>query len=429
MPRAVGAFMAVRRRQAGLSRAALAKNIGAGVEEVKWWEESGRLPDMALLSSVADALGTTAEVLQLRSSSLPSEVIEAVAGKLDGWPCAASPDSATYPTVRAAKTDSLPPPALSTELGVLYHGDSTAILPAIESRSIDCIFADPPFNLGKDYGQRVTDERGEQDYLTWCYLWLDELIRLLKPGGSLFLYNLPKWNIHLSAYIDRYLELKHWVAVDIKFSLPIPSRLYPSHYSLLYFVKGSRPRVFTPPRLPLLTCRHCGGEIKDYGGYKDKMNPRGVNLTDVWTDIPPVRHRRYKNRGANELALKMLDRVLDIATDEGDIVLDPFAGSGTTLAACELRSRRWIGVELGDCSPIIGRFESLGDERRQLSKIRAQINVLFTQDALALRMRNGHDNSRYRLSEDAVVEKGGEGRQRGYERSKQLSFTMEETNE
>ncbi len=389
MPRSVGAFLESKRRAAGSSRPALASALGVPPAEVAWWEATGRLPEPALLPRVAQLLGTTVAELQLRASDLPASLRrDLIAGLAPGEP---SP-------LPSAPPPRLPEPAYSTDLGSLYQGDCVQLLRGVPDRSVHCVFADPPFNLGKDYGAAIDDDRAEHDYLAWCARWMDELIRVLVPGGALFLYNLPKWNIHLAAHLDRHLELKHWIAVDIKFSLPIPNRLYPSHYSLLYFVKGPRPRVFAPHRLPLQTCRHCGGEIKDYGGYKHKMNPRGVNLTDVWTDIPPVRHRRYKNRGANELALKMLDRVLDIATEPGDTVLDPFAGSGTTMAAAQLRGRRWLGFELGDCQPIVQRLSELDAEAAQLERIRADINLLFTPATLELRERHGHDSSRYRLS-------------------------------
>ncbi len=182
-----------------------------------------------------------------------------------------------------------------TQLGKLYHADCLDLLPTIPSESVDLIFADPPFNLGKEYGDKVDDNREDGEYLTWCYHWLDECIRTLIPGGSLFLYNLPKWNIPLGTYLGQSLTFRNWIAVDIKFGLPIPGRLYPSHYSLLYYTKG-KPKTFNRPRVPIPVCRHCGGEIKDYGGHRDKLNPEGLNLTDVWTDIPPVRHRSTKNR-------------------------------------------------------------------------------------------------------------------------------------
>ena len=90
------------------------------------------------------------------------------------------------------------------------------------------------------------------------------------------------------------------------------------------------------------------------------MNPLGVNLMDVWDDVPPVRHWKFKsrNRRANALSTKILDRVIDMSTDPGDLVLDPFGGSGTTFAVCEAKHRYWIGMEIDYAKEIIDRFET-----------------------------------------------------------------------
>ena len=390
MPRSIGAFIKAQREQSGLSRRRLAQAAGVSPAEVMWWEDEGHLPDMGVIARVAEALGTSVDLLFLNAGWVPPDRVAHLAAALTGEPPPAA--APAEPTTGAESA-----PIFTSEHGTLYHGDCVEVMRQLPDRSVDCVFADPPFNLDKDYGRSVDDDLDSADYLRWSYRWLDEAIRILKEGGAFFLYNIPKWNIHLASHLDRFLQFRHWVTVDIKFSLPIPGRLYPSHYSLLYFVKGKRPSRFDPPRLPLQSCRHCGGELRDYGGYKDKMNPHGVNLTDVWYDIPPVRHRRYKNRGANELALKMLDRVIDIATDEGDVIFDPFGGSGTTFAAAELRGRRWLGVELGDCQPIIDRLSNLDAERAQLDGIRAELNTLFTKDTLARREKFGHDTSKFRL--------------------------------
>lgn len=305
-------------------------------------------------------------------------------------------------TIKTSRSGQLPKPIFQTEHGKLFEGDCLSIMPLLESESIDCFFADPPFNLNKEYGMNVNDDLEDSAYLNWCCRWLDEGVRLLRPGGSFFVYNLPKWNIHLASHLSKNLTFRDWIAVDIKFSLPIPARLYPSHYSLLYFCKGKKPNVFAPPRLPIETCRHCGGEIKDYGGYKNKMNPKGVNLTDVWTDIPPVRHKKYKTREANELSLKMMDRILDISTKEGDTILDPFGGSGTTYVASELKRRKWIGIELATCKNIAERFSEILFELEYFSSLRKRVNVLFTEEALNLRSRNGHSNNKYQGFEGSV---------------------------
>jgi site-specific DNA-methyltransferase (adenine-specific) len=247
----------------------------------------------------------------------------------------------------------------STKLGVLYEGDCLEILPQVHKETVATVFADPPYNLGKNYGEKVNDDLPETEYLKWCNSWISECVRALMPGGAFFLYNLPKWNIILANYLlELGMDFRHWIAVNMKVGLPIPGRLYPSHYSLLYFTKG-KPRVFKRIRTPIEKCRHCGKDIKDYGGHRNAMNPNGVNLPDVWNDIPPVRHRKFKSsrRAANQISTKLLQRVVNLSTEEGNLVLDPFGGSGTTYYVCEMENRRWIGIELESCDIIMERLK------------------------------------------------------------------------
>jgi site-specific DNA-methyltransferase (adenine-specific) len=235
-----------------------------------------------------------------------------------------------------------------------------AVLPLIKDEVVDTVFADPPFNLWKAYGKNTDDSLPDERYVQWCKEWLGECVRVLKPGGSLFVYNLPKWNILLGAFLfDEGLQFRHWIAIEMSASLPIQGRLHPSHYSLLYYSKG-KPKTFYRIRTPILTCRHCGGEVKDYGGHRGAMNPKGVTLKDVWSDIPPVRHWKFKSKGrrANALSTKLLDRVIEMSTEPGDLVLDPFGGSGTTFAVCEATHRHWIGSEIDFAPEIVTRLET-----------------------------------------------------------------------
>jgi len=252
-------------------------------------------------------------------------------------------------------------PVFQTDNGALFKGDCVKILEGMQDECIDLVFADPPFNIGKEYGKSVNDNLSDQEYIDWCHSWIDECIRVLKDGGSFFLYNIPKWNIQLANYMMQSLHFRDWIAVDIKFGLPLQGRLYPSHYSLLYFSKG-RHNTFNNIRTPIQVCRHCGGEIKDYGGHRKSMNPKGVNLTDVWVDIPPVRHWKFKTkkRKANALSTKLLQRVIHMSTNQGDTVLDPFGGSGTTYAVCEFLDRKWIGMDKESCDIIMERLS--GDD-------------------------------------------------------------------
>lgn len=250
------------------------------------------------------------------------------------------------------------PPVFKTTHGLLYNCDCLQLLRAIKSEKIDCIFADPPFNLGKDYGNvKVNDQLEKKAYLVWSYTWLEECCRVLKPGGALFVYILPRWAYHFASFLDQYLDFRHWIAISMKGTFPRGKRLYPAHYALLYFTKGS-PKIFNRDevRVPIPACRHCGKDIKDYGGHRKYLNPKGLNLTDFWDDTSPNRHRKFKFRRINELKLAIPQRAIRISTVSNDIVLDPFGGGGSTYQAAEQLGRFWIGSEIADCSPILERL-------------------------------------------------------------------------
>lgn len=280
-------------------------------------------------------------------------------------------------------------PFFVTEWGKLYNADCLQFLKTLPSNSVDLIFADPPFNLKKTYDPGINDDLSISTYLNWTFEWLDECVRVLKNGGRIFVYNIPKWSIYIASHLGKQLNFWDWIAIDMKFSLPISGRLYPAHYSLVSYVKGEKPNVFHNQRIPMQTCRHCGGEIKDYGGYKSKMNLQGVNISDVWTDIYPVRHKNSKNRSYNELSVKLLDRIISMSTNENDLILDPFGGSGTTYAVAQLLKRRWIGCELGDCNVIKKRLLNSWQDTIQLERVYQEKNHLFTIDAKRLREKNG----------------------------------------
>ena len=251
-------------------------------------------------------------------------------------------------------------PAYLTDLGALYAGDCLPVLKSMHDECADTVFADPPFNIGKIYRSATNDSRPDTEYAAWCRKWLDECVRILKPGGSIFIYNLPRWNVQLGAYLSGLgLDFRHWIAIEMSHRMPIVGRLHPSHYSLIYYSKGT-PKTFQRIRTPIQLCRHCGKEVRDYGGHRDAMNPNGVTLKDVWTDIPSVRHWKYKskNRNANALSTKILDRVVEMSTLPGDLVVDPFGGSGTTFVVCESRNRKWIGAEIDYIDDIIDRLNN-----------------------------------------------------------------------
>ncbi|MDE0267269.1 MAG: site-specific DNA-methyltransferase [Thaumarchaeota archaeon] len=215
-------------------------------------------------------------------------------------------------------------PFYETAKGSLYKGDCINVMRDMKPESVNCIFADPPFNLGKDYRTKFIDKNS--NYIEWCGEWIREGVRLLKDGGAFFLYCMPSIAVKLVHELNQCLEFRHWIAITMKGTYPRGNKLYPAHYALLYYSKG-KPHVFNRLRTPVVTCRHCGGEIKDYGGHRKMLNPAGLNLTDFWDDTSPNRHRKYKVRpGVNELKITIPERAVLMSTNPNDVVLDPFGG-------------------------------------------------------------------------------------------------------
>lgn len=268
-------------------------------------------------------------------------------------------------------------PAFRTARGALYQTDCLHMLGQLKDDSVDCVFADPPFNIGKVYGKigEVNDALTRQQYLDWCFAWIDEAVRVCVPGGAVFIYILPQWGYHFAARLEQQgMLFRHWIALTMKGSFPRGNKLYPAHYALLYFTKGT-PRAFTKARLPIPVCRHCGKDVKDYGGHRKFLNPAGLSLTDFWEDTSPARHSKFKARaGVNELKPMIPARCLEIATKPGDLIVDPFGGGGSTFEAAELGKRYWIGTEITDCSIISDRFAlkfpNLPSDSKPAEKIR-----------------------------------------------------------
>lgn len=248
-------------------------------------------------------------------------------------------------------------PFLTTEHGILFNDDCLNMLSNIRSESIDCVFADPPFNLGKDYKNGFNDKVSVIEYFNWCYNWIAECCRVLKPGGAIFVYGTPELCIKFGNILDERVSFRHWIALTMKATYSRGKKLYPAHYALLYYTRG-KPKTFNKLRVPIPTCRHCGKDIKDYGGYRNKLNSAGLNLTDFWEDTSPNRHKKYKVRpGVNELKLMIPERAILISTNENDVILDPFGGGGSTYQAAEINRRNWIGVELYSCEHIKKRLQ------------------------------------------------------------------------
>ena len=227
----------------------------------------------------------------------------------------------------------------------IIYGDCIEKLRIIKDNTIDIVFADPPFNLNKRYST-YQDNIPFEKYIQWTEKWITECLRVLKPSGSIFIYNIPKLLTYTSQILNRKAFFKHWIAWKSN-GRPLGKTLQPSHYGILYYVKDKRIFKYNDVRKPHETCRKCNTYLKDYGGKEHLRHAFGTLIGDVWDDIHRVRHnkRRIVSHPC-QLPVHLIERIILLSTDPGDIVLDPFLGSGTTAMACKRLGRSCIGIDM-----------------------------------------------------------------------------------
>ncbi|GIK63192.1 MAG: methyltransferase [Chloroflexota bacterium] len=223
-------------------------------------------------------------------------------------------------------------------------GDCLESLATIPDNTIDVCFADPPFNLDKKYGSSK-DSLPLDDYVEWCEKWLLELVRVTKPTGSILVHNIPKWLTYYATILNKHAHFRHWIAWDAM-SAPLGKTLLPAHYGILFCSKEPKGTKFYEIRAPHKKCRVCDAYLKDYGGKKDQMHPFGFLVSDVWTDIHRIRHASRRDEHPCQLPIHLLERLVLMTTDVGDVVLDPFLGTGTTAIAAKKLQRNYVGIEL-----------------------------------------------------------------------------------
>lgn len=231
-------------------------------------------------------------------------------------------------------------------LNKIVNGDSLELLKKIPDESVDITFADPPFNLRKKYNS-YKDRLNIQDYLEWCKLWIYEMVRITKPTGSIFVHNIPKWLTFYATYLNQIADFKHWIAWDAP-TAPMGKSLQPSHYGILYYAKDKSKNKYYEIRYPHKRCRKCAYLLKDYGGKKAGLHPFGPLVSDVWTDIHRIKHNKYRDQHPCQLPIHLLERIILMTTDEGDIALDPFSGTGTTAIAAKRLGRKYVGFDIDE---------------------------------------------------------------------------------
>ncbi len=232
---------------------------------------------------------------------------------------------------------------LSCIIKNIIEGDAIEIMKRIPDGCIDMTFADPPFNLKKTYNHYGDDKEFDQ-YLAWCKDWIHEMVRITKPSGSIFIHNIPKWLTFFTSYLNQEAQFRHWIAWNAM-GAPLGKTLLPNHYGILWYVKSEKFK-FYDVRSPHSRCRTCNELLADYGGKKDLMHPYGTLISDFWTDIHRIRHNIRRDKHPCQLPEPLLERLILMTTDEDDIVLDPFIGTGTTAIAAKKLGRKYIGIDI-----------------------------------------------------------------------------------
>ncbi len=251
----------------------------------------------------------------------------------------------------------------SLELGRIHQGDCLDFMRQIESGTIDLVFADPPFNIGYEYDE-YHDRHADEDYLEWSRQWMEEVHRVLKPGGTFWLSIGDEYAAELKVDAEHKIGFatRSWVVWYYTFGVNCTKKFSRSHVHLFHFVKDEANFTFNSedPQVRVPSARALV--------YADKRaNPAGRLPDDTWVlrpqDLPegfqPTDDTWYYARVAGtfkerqgfhgcQMPEQLLGRIVRASSNPGDIVLDPFAGSGTTLAVAKKLGRKWLGCELSD---------------------------------------------------------------------------------
>jgi len=246
---------------------------------------------------------------------------------------------------QAASPLSLPPAPESKSLPIntVIQGDILEVLKAFPDESVDLAFADPPYNLAKAY-TTYDDKKSREAYIAWCNAWLEEYIRILKPTGSLYILNLPRWGMYHAAYLNRRLYFQNWIVWD---ALAEPrGKLLPAHYALLFYTKHPTNFTFNYEDVGEVDARFYCLRPSCIRWRKARGEDQKEPLTDIWWDIHRIRHRRYRDYHPCQLPDALLERIIRLSTNPGDIVLDGLAGTGTTAVVAARLGRQYIAIDI-----------------------------------------------------------------------------------
>lgn len=230
----------------------------------------------------------------------------------------------------------------------IYWGDSINILQnQIPDESIDLIFVDPPYNIGKNFNGLKDKWKNEDDYLSWCYQWIDLCIQKLKPSGSMYIMTSTQFMPYFDIFIRKKMVILSRIVWSYDSSGVQAKNYYGSMYEpILFCVKDKNSYTFNAKDIMVEARTGSKRKLIDY-----RKNPPQVYSSEkvpgnVW-EFARVRYRmdEYENHPTQK-PITLLDRIIKASSNEGDTVLDPFSGTFTTGFVAKQLSRKSISIEI-----------------------------------------------------------------------------------
>ena len=231
---------------------------------------------------------------------------------------------------------------------VIVWGDAIqALTSQITDRSIDLIFADPPYNIGKNFNGRKDQWGSEHEYLEWCYQWLDLCLRKLKMTGSFYVMAATQFMPYFDLYLRNRVHILSRIVWHYDSSGVQAKRYYGSLYEpILYCVMDEREYTFNAQDILVEARTGAKRKLIDYRKATPSMYSTQKIPGNVW-EFPRVRYRmeEYEDHPTQKPVV-LLERIIRASSNPGDTILDPFSGTFTSSCVAKQLGRRSIGVEI-----------------------------------------------------------------------------------
>ena len=256
---------------------------------------------------------------------------------------------------------------------VIYHGDAIEILRnEITDESIDMVFVDPPYNIGKKFSKFDDKWPSDAEYAEWCYQWINECIRVLKPTGTMYLMTSTQAMPFLDLYVRERLAILSRIVWYYDSSGVQAKKYYGSTYEpILHCVKNASSYCFNADDIRVEAKTGAKRKLIDYRGEAAKPYNTKKVPGNVW-EFPRVRYRMNEyEEHPSQKPEALMERMIRASSCEGDVVLDPFAGAFTTAAVGKALSRNSISIESQDEYIKIGLRRVLGMKEHAGEKLEA----------------------------------------------------------